>query len=147
MEWLMYIALTIVAYLICLAKLKVVTERGKVRESYIFWLTIVFFAIFEYIFIESIFSEFYFHFLGFLLSIFYALSIYIYLKRIKKDIDRIFHKLLEQSQGKVSILTFMQATQLPTEEAREYLNMKLEELSGSRRTTLGNIYYEFSRWK
>jgi Ca2+/Na+ antiporter len=143
----MYIALTIVAYLICLAKLKVVTERGKVRESYIFWLAIVFFAIFEYIFIESIFSEFYFHVLGFLLSIFYALSIYIYLKRIKRDIDRIFQKLLEQSQGKVSILTFMQATQLPTEEAREYLNKKLEELSGSRRTTLGNIYYEFSRWK
>jgi Ca2+/Na+ antiporter len=143
----MYIVLTIIAYVICLTKLKVITEREKVREAYLFWTTLIFFAIFEYVFLESIVSKFYFHILGLLLSIFYALSIYIYLKNIKKDIDSIFRKLLEQSQGKVSILTFMQATQLSPEEAQEYLSKKLKELRGNRQTTRGNIYYEFSSWK
>ena len=147
MKWLFYTALTIIAYAICLTKLKAITEREKIREAYIFWTALIFFAIFEYVFVESIVSNFYFHILGLLLSIVYALSIYIHLKNIKKDIDSIFYKLLEQSQGRTSILTFMQATQLSPEEAQEYLNKKLKELRGNRQTTRGNIYYEFSRWK
>lgn len=147
MKWLFYIALTIIAYTICLTKLKSITERRKVKEAYIFWTALIFFFIFEYVFIESIVSKFYLHILGLLLSIFYALSIYFYLKKIKKDTDSIFYKLLEQSQGKISVLTFMQATQLSPEEAQEYLNKKLKELRGNRQTTPGNIYYEYSRWK
>ena len=87
------------------------------------------------------------HLLGLLLSLIYAISIYIYLKSIKKDIDTIFYKLLEQSQGKISILTFMQATELPPKEAQDYLNQKIRELRGNRHSTRGNIYYEFSLWQ
>jgi cellulose synthase/poly-beta-1,6-N-acetylglucosamine synthase-like glycosyltransferase len=147
MKWLFYAALTIIAYAICLTKLKAITERRKVRGAYIFWIALIFFSIFEYVFIESIVTKFYFHIVGLLLSIFYALSIYIYLKNIKKDTDSIFYKLLEQSQGRISLLTFMQATHLPPEEAQKYLNKKLKKLRGNRQTTPGNIYYEYSRWK
>ncbi|MEM8778044.1 MAG: hypothetical protein AAGF26_04065 [Cyanobacteria bacterium P01_G01_bin.49] len=147
MEWLTYIGLTIIAYVIILIKLKGKTEREKIREAYIFWAALIFFIIFEYVFMESLFTNFLLHLLGLALSIIYALSIYFYLKSIKKDIDAIFYKLLETSEGKISILTFMQATQLPPGEAQEYLNQKIKDLKGSRQTTRGNIYYEFSRWQ
>lgn len=147
MDWITYLILTLGVYLLILLKLRGKVEREKVREAYIFWATLIFFAIFEYVFIESLLTNILFHVLGFILSIIYAVSIYIYLKSIKKDIDSIFYKLLEQSQGKISILTFMQATQLPPGEAQEYLNQKLKDLRGSRHTTRGNIYYEFSLWQ
>ncbi|MDJ0597279.1 MAG: hypothetical protein QNJ37_00315, partial [Crocosphaera sp.] len=76
-----------------------------------------------------------------------AISIYIYLKSIRKDIDTIFYQLLEQSHGKISILTFMQATELSPNEAQDYLNKKLRELRGNRHSTRGNIYYEFNAWQ
>lgn len=147
MDWITYLILTLGVYLIILLKLRGKVEREKVREAYIFWAALIFFIIFEYVFIESILTNIPFHILGFSLSVIYAVSIYIYLKSIKKDIDSIFYKLLEQSQGKISILTFMQATQLPPGEAQEYLNQKLKDLRGSRHTTRGNIYYEFSLWQ
>ncbi len=147
MKWIVYFAITIIAYIIIIAKLKVKTQREKVREAYIFWNTLTFFIIFEFIFLESLFDGFLLHIIGLLLSFIYGVSIYIYLKSIRKDIDTIFYKLLEQSNGKISILTFMQATQLPPNEAQDYLNKKLKELRGNRHSTRGNIYYEFSAWQ
>ncbi len=147
MKWIVYFAITIIAYIIIIAKLKVKTQREKVREAYIFWNTLTFFIIFEFIFLESLFDGFLLHIIGLLLSFIYSISIYIYLKSIRKDIDTIFYKLLEQSNGKISILTFMQATQLPPNEAQDYLNKKLKELRGNRHSTRGNIYYEFSAWQ
>ncbi len=147
MRWIVYIILTVITYVIILVKLKVKTQRDKVREAYIFWNTLTFFIVFEFIFIESLFSQFFLHLLGLFLSFIYAISIYIYLKSIRKDIDTIFYNLLEQTQGKISILTFMQATELPSNEAQEYLNKKLRELRGNRHSTRGNIYYEFSSWQ
>lgn len=147
MKWIVYFLLTAIVYIVIVAKLKVKTQREKVREAYIFWHTLIFFLVFEFIFIESIFSDFSLHILGFLLSFIYAVSIYIYLKSLRKDIETIFYQLLEQSQGKISILTFMQATELSSHEAQNYLNKKLRELKGNRHSTRGNIYYEFSAWQ
>ena len=147
MRWIVYIILTIITYVIILVKLKVKTQRDKVKEAYVFWNTLIFFVVFEFVFIESLFSQFLLHLLGLFLSFTYALSIYIYLKSIRKDIDTVFYNLLEQTQGKISILTFMQATELPSNEAQEYLNKKLRELRGNRHSTRGNIYYEFSGWQ
>jgi sensor histidine kinase YesM len=147
MQWITYIGITIIAYLIILVKLKVKTHREKVKEAYIFWCFLIFFIIFEFVFLESFFKSFLFHILGLCLSFIYALTIYIYLRSIKKDIDTIFYKLLEQSRGRISILTFMQATELPAKEAQDYLNKKIRELRGNRRSTRGNIYYEFSIWQ
>lgn len=146
MSNILYFVFISIAYVICLVKLKNQTERDRVKEAYIFWTTLVFFAIFEYFFLPSLLKNVGFHLLGLFLSILYALSIYIYLKSIKKNIDVIFLKLLEQGQGKISILSFMQYTQLSQEKSQEYLNYKLRELKGNRYTTRGNIYYEFSRW-
>ena len=147
MKWIVYFLLTAIVYIIIIAKLKVKTQREKVREAYIFWHTLIFFLVFQFIFIESIFNGFLLHMLGFLLSFIYAVSIYIYLKSLRKDIETIFYQLLEQSQGKISILTFMQATELSPHEAQNYLNQKLRELKGNRHSTRGNIYYEFSAWQ
>ncbi|WP_107670477.1 hypothetical protein [Cyanothece sp. BG0011] len=147
MKWIVYFAITVIVYLIIILKLKVKTQREKVREAYIFWNTLIFFLVFEFVFIESIVSQFLLHIFGFFLSLVYSISIYIYLKSIRKDIDTIFYKLLEQSHGKISILTFMQATELPPNEAQDYLNKKLRELRGNRHSTRGNIYYEFSAWQ
>ncbi len=147
MRWIVYIILTVITYVVILVKLKIKTQRDKVREAYIFWNTLTFFIVFEFIFIESLFSQFLFHLLGLFLSFIYAISIYIYLKSIRKDIDTIFYNLLGQNKGKISILTFMQATELPSDEAQEYLNKKLRELRGNRHSTQGNIYYEFSSWQ
>ena len=147
MQWITYIGLTIIVYILVLIKMRGKVKREKVRASYIFWMALIFLIVFEYVFITSLLTNFLLHLLGLFLSIIYAVSIYIYLKSIKKDIDTIFYKMLEESQGKISILTFMQATQLPPEEAQEYLNKKSKDLRGSRQTTRGNIYYEFSVWQ
>ncbi|ACB50371.1 hypothetical protein cce_1020 [Crocosphaera subtropica ATCC 51142] len=147
MKWIVYVVITIIVYSIIIIKLKVKTQREKVREAYIFWNTLIFFLVFEFIFIESIVSQFLLHLFGLLLSFIYSVSIYLYLKSIRKDIDTIFYKLLEQSHGKISILTFMQATELPPNKAQDYLDKKMRELKGNRHSTRGNIYYEFSGWQ
>ncbi len=147
MKWIVYFLLTIIVYIIIIAKLKVKTQREKVKEAYIFWNTLTFFLVFEFIFIESILSQFLLHIFGLFLSFIYAVSIHVYLKSLRKDIETIFYQLLEQSNGKISILTFMQATELPANEAQDYLNKKLRELRGNRHSTRGNIYYEFSAWQ
>lgn len=147
MKWIVYFAITVIVYIIIIIKLKVKTQREKVREAYIFWNTLTFFIIFEFIFLESLFDGFFLHIIGFVLSFIYSISIYLYLKSLRKDIDSIFYKLLDQSQGRISVLTFMQATELPPNEAQDYLNKKMKELRGSRHSTRGNIYYEFSVWQ
>ncbi|MDJ0602066.1 MAG: hypothetical protein QNJ37_24900, partial [Crocosphaera sp.] len=68
MKWIVYFAITIIAYIIIIAKLKVKTQREKVREAYIFWNTLTFFIIFEFIFLESLFDGFLLHIIGLLLS-------------------------------------------------------------------------------
>ncbi len=147
MKWIVYFAITFIVYFIIILKLKVKTEREKVREAYIFWNTLTFFIVFEFIFLESLLNGLLLHIIGLVLSFIYSISIYIYLKSLRKDIDTIFYKLLEQSKGKISVLTFMQATELPPNEAQDYLNKKMRELRGSRHSTRGNIYYEFSAWQ
>ena len=87
-----------------------------------------------------------FHLLGLLFSMLYALSIYVYLRSLKQDIEGIFYKLVKQSQGKISVLTFMQRTNLSKDEAMDYLDNKLLEYPGTMYETLGNIYYDFQRW-
>ena len=146
MKWIIYLVTTAIIYTLILIKLKVKTQREKVREAYIFWNTLTFFIVFEFIFLESFLDGFLLHLIGLLLSFIYSISIYIYLKSLRKDIDTVFYQLLEQSQGKISILTFMQATELPANEAQDYLNTKLQELKGNRHSTHGNIYYEFRVW-
>ncbi|EAZ89290.1 hypothetical protein [Crocosphaera chwakensis] len=147
MKWIVYVAITIIVYSIIIIKLKVKTERERVKEAYIFWNTLTFFIVFEFIFLESLFDGFLLHIIGLVLSLIYSISIYIYLKSLRKDIDTIFYKLLDQSQGRISVLTFMQATELSPNEAQDYLNKKMKELKGNRHSTRGNIYYEFSAWQ
>ena len=146
MKWIVYFAITVIVYIIVVTKLKVKTQREKVKEASIFWNTLIFLMVFELVFIDSIFSNFLLHILGLFLSFIYSLSIYIYLKSLRKDVETIFYDLLEQSQGIMSILTFMQATELSSHEAQEYLNKTLKELRGNRHSTRGNIYYEFNTW-
>ncbi|MDJ0582539.1 hypothetical protein [Crocosphaera sp.] len=146
MKWIVYFAITVIVYIIVITKLKVKIQREKVKEASIFWNTLIFFIVFEFVFVESIFSNFLLHIFGLLLSFIYSLSIYIYLKSLRKDVETIFYDLLKQSQGRISILTFMQATELSSHEAQEYLNEKLKELRGNRHSSRGNIYYEFSTW-
>ena len=147
MKWIFYFAITVIVYIIVIAKLKVKTQREPVKEAYIFWNTLIFFILFEFIFIESILNKLLLHILGLFLSFIYAVSIYFYLKSLRKNPETIFYKLLEQSQGRISILTFMQATELPSDEAQDYLNKKLKELKGNRHSTRGIIYYEFPTWQ
>ena len=60
--------------------------------------------------------------------------------------ESIFNKLMQQGQGKVNILTFMQRTELSQDEARTFLEAKIQKFQGTTYETLGNIYYEFDRW-
>lgn len=146
MKWITYLLVTIAAYVINLFKLKSKTEQERIGSTPVFFNTLIFFAIFEFFFLESIFKFPFFHLFGLIFSFALALSIYFYLRNLKKDVEGIFHSLVEINQGKVSILTFMQRTQLSQEEATEFLEAKMRSLEGISYETLGNIYYEFDRW-
>lgn len=146
MDWLSYLFLTTIFYIYRLASLKSKTEQERIGSTPIFFSILGFFAIFEFVFLDSLFRLPLFHILGLIISCIYAFTIYLYLRNLKKDIDSIFQKLVKQSQGKVSILTFMQRTNMDKEEATDYLEAKLQQMPGTTYETLGNIYYEFERW-
>ena len=146
MNWIPYILLTIAVYFINLTKLKARTEQERIGSTPVLFNTLIFFAIFEFFFLESIFKSPLFHLFGFCISFSFALSIYFYLKNLKKDIESIFNKLMKQGQGRVSILTFMQRTELSQDEAMAFLEAKIQKFQGTTYETLGNIYYEFDRW-
>ena len=145
-SWILYILLTITFYIISTLKLKARTEKERVGSTRICLMAIIFFAIFEFAFIESIAANFILHLIGLLVSILYSLSIYFYLISRKKEIDIIFDKMLQENQGLISVLSFMQATQLSQNKVQQYLNKKLKKLKGSRHKTPGNIYYQFNQW-
>ena len=146
MDWILYVLLTVIFYIISLIKLKTQTEKDRIRATRIFLTATGFFLIFEYVFLPSIFTQFIFHVFGLILSISYSLSIYFYLKSRKTKLEIIFEKMLKENQGQISVLSFMQATHLSRREVEKYLNKKLEKLKGSRTKTPGNIYYEFIKW-
>lgn len=146
MDWLLYILLTAIVYFVSWIKLKSQIEIERIRVTPLFLSAISFFIVFEYIFLESLFSNILFHLLGLFLSFLYTFSIYIYLKSQKRKIDIIFEKMLRENQGKISVLSFMQATQMNQIDVQIYLNQKLQELRGSCTKTTGNIYYEYSRF-
>lgn len=146
MKWIPYILLTIIVYFINLTKLKARTEQERIGSTPVLFNTLIFFMIFELFFLESIFKNPLFHLLGLCFAFSLALSIYLYLKNLKKDVESIFNKLMKQGQGRVSILTFMQRTELSQEEAMEFLDHKIQQFQGITHETLGNIYYEFDRW-
>ena len=146
MNWIPYILLTITVYFINLTKLKARTEQEKIGSTPVLFNTLIFFAIFEFFFLESILTKPLFHFFGLFISCAFALSIYFYLKNLKKDVESIFNKLMQQGQGRVSILTFMQRTELSKDEAIAFLEAKIQKFQGTTYETLGNIYYEFDRW-
>lgn len=146
MNWIPYILLTIAVYFINLTKLKARTEQEKIGSTPVLFNTLIFFAIFEFFFLESIVKNPLFHIFGFCISFSFALSIYFYLKSLKKDVESIFNKLMKQGQGRVSILTFMQRTELSQDEAIAFLEAKIQKFQGTTYETLGNIYYEFDRW-
>ncbi|BFM39047.1 hypothetical protein [Synechocystis sp. LKSZ1] len=146
MKLIPYVLTTLIFYVFSLVRLKARTEQEKIGSTPVVFNVIIFFAIFEFFFIESILTNPFFHVLGFLVALGCSLSIYFYLKNLKKDFESIFYKLVQQSQGKVSILTFMQRTELSLEEATEFLEDKRQQLGGDSYETLGNIYYEFYRW-
>jgi len=146
MDWLFYLFLTAIFYVYRLLSLKSKTEQERIGSTPVFFSTLGFFAIFEFVFADSLFRLPLFHILGLILSCIYALTIYFYLRNLKKDIEAIFEKLVKQSQGKVSVLTFMQRTNMTKDEATDYLDGKLQKLPGITYETLGNIYYEFDRW-
>lgn len=146
MDWLSYLFLTVIFYLYRLVSLRGRTEQERIGSTPVFFSMLGFFAIFEFIFLDSLFKLPLFHLLGLVLSFIYAFTIYTYLRNLKKDIDAIFQKLVKQSQGKVSVLTFMQRTNMDKEEAMDYLDGKLQKIPGTTYETLGNIYYEFDRW-
>lgn len=146
MDWLWYISLTIIFYMVSLIKLKHQTDKDRIRETPIFLITLIFFVIFEYVFLDSLFTHPWFHLLGLMLSMLYSFSIYWYLKKRKRNIEAIFDKMLKENKGNISVLSFMQATHLPRVEVEQYLNNKLDLLQGSRTKTPGNIYYEFYNW-
>jgi hypothetical protein len=146
MNWIPYILFTVAVYFINQTKLKARTEQERIGSTPVLFNTLIFFAIFEFFFLESILKIPLFHVFGLCLSFCLALSIYLYLKNLKKDVESIFNKLMQQGQGKVSILTFMQRTELSQDEARAFLEAKIEKFQGTTYETLGNIYYEFDRW-
>lgn len=146
MAWLLYPIVTAIAYVVCLVKLKGRTEQERIGSTPVFMNTLIFFAIYEWFFLAYIRLTLGWHLLGLLVSFGLAMSIYFYLKNLKKDIEEIFDKLVRQTQGKVSILTFMQRTELSQEEAMAFLEAKLDEFQGVSYETQGNIYYEFERW-
>ena len=90
MKWIFYFAITVIVYIIVIAKLKVKTQRDPVKEAYIFWNTLIFFILFEFIFIESILNKLLLHILGLFLSFIYAVSIYFYLKSLRKTLKLFF---------------------------------------------------------
>jgi hypothetical protein len=145
MKLIPYVLATLAFYAFSLVRLKARTEQEKIGSTPVVFNFIIFFAIFEFFFIDSI-SHPLFHVLGLFIALACSLSIYFYLKNLKKDVESIFYKLVQQSQGKISILTFMQRTELSLEEATEFLEEKLQHLGGDTYETLGNIYYEFYRW-
>lgn len=146
MNWIPYILLTVAVYYINLTKLKARTEQEKIGSTPVLFNTLIFFAIFEFFFLESILKIPLFHIFGLCVSFALALSIYWYLKNLKKDVESIFNKLMQQGQGRVSILTFMQRTELSQDQATAFLEAKLQKFQGTTYETLGNIYYEFDRW-
>lgn len=146
MAWLTYLLATAAAYVISLVRLKSKTEQERIGSTPVFINTLIFFGIFEFFFAESLFKLPFFHLFGFLVSLGLALSIYIYLRNLKKDVESIFYALVSQSQGKVSVLTFMQRTELSLEETLDFLEGKCQKLQGMSYETQGNIYYEFERW-
>ena len=146
MNWIPYILLTIAVYFINLTKLKARTEQEKIGSTPVLFNTLIFFVIFEFFFLDSILKNPLFHLFGLCISFSFALSIYFYLKSLKKDVESIFNKLMKQGQGRVSILTFMQRTELSQDEAMAFLEAKIQKFQGTTYETLGNIYYEFDRW-
>jgi len=146
MNWIPYILLTIAVYYINLTKLKARTEQEKIGSTPVLFNTLIFFAIFEFFFLESILEIPLFHAFGLFVSFALALSIYWHLKNLKKDVESIFNRLMQQGQGRVSILTFMQRTELSQDQATTFLEAKLQKFQGTTYETLGNIYYEFDRW-
>lgn len=146
MDWLLYLPLTIGFYVASLVNLKSKTANDRIRSTPIFWIAVIFFVIFEFSFAATIRGNILWHSLGLGSSILYALSIYFYLKSLKKNVEGIFYELINQSQGKVSVLSFMQYTQLPQKEAESFLRNKLRIHKGMRYETRGNIYYEYYNW-
>ena len=146
MDWLFYLFLTAIFYGYRLVRLRAKTEQERIGSTPVFFSTLGFFAIFEFVFADSLFKLPLFHILGLVLSFAYAFTIYLYLRNLKKDIDAIFEKLVKQSQGKISVLTFMQRTNMDKEQSVDYLDGKLKRLTGTTYETQGNIYYEFERW-
>jgi hypothetical protein len=146
MDWISYLLLTTIFYVYRLVTLRSKTEQERIGSTPIFFSVLGFFAIFEFVFAESLFKLPLFHIFGLLVSCGLAFSLYSYLRNLKQDIESIFYKLVRQSQGKVSILTFMQRTSMTKDEAIDYLDAKLNEFPGTTYETMGNIYYEFERW-
>jgi hypothetical protein len=146
MQFIFYLLLTAIAYVICLVKLKSRTEQERIGSTPVLFNTLIFFGIFEFYFLKSLFSNPGFHLFGIVISLTLSLSIYFYLKSLKKDVESIFYKLINQGEGKVSILTFMQRTELSQEEATAFLEQKIAQHQGDSYETLGNIYYEFYNW-
>ncbi|MEB3228752.1 MAG: hypothetical protein VKJ27_10250 [Synechocystis sp.] len=146
MDWILYLLLTTLFYVYRLVRLRAKTEQERIGSTPVFFSVLGFFAIFEFVFVDSLFKLPLFHGFGLIVSCGLALSIYIYLRNLKQDIESIFFKLVRQSEGKVSILTFMQRTNMSKDEAIDYLDAKLDEFSGTTYETMGNIYYEFERW-
>ena len=129
-----------------LVKLRAKTEQERIGSTPVFFSILGFFAIFEFVFADSLFRLPLFHIFGLIVSCGLAFSLYFYLRNLKQDIESIFYKLVRQSQCKVSILTFMQRTNMSKDEAVDYLDAKLNEFPGTTYDTMGNIYYEFERW-
>ncbi len=145
-SWILYILMTVTFYVFSALKLKAETEKERISSTRIFLMAIIFFAIFEFAFIESIAANFLLHLIGLFVSVLYSLSIYFYVSTRKKEIDIIFDKMVQENQGSISVLSFMQATQLSQRKVQKYLNKKLKKLTGSRYKTTGNIYYQFNKW-
>lgn len=146
MDWISYLLLTAMFYVYRLVKLRAKTEQERIGSTPVFFSILGFFAIFEFVFADSLFKLPLFHIFGLIISFGLAFSLYYYLRNLKQDIESIFFKLVRQSQGKVSILTFMQRTNMTKDEAMDYLDAKLNEFPGTTYETMGNIYYEFERW-
>lgn len=146
MDWFLYFLFTALFFVFRVFRLKAKTEQDRIGSTPIVMSIIGFFAIFEFIFADSLLKLPLFHLFGLLVSILYSLVIFTYLRSLKRDVDSIFNKLVRQSQGKVSVLTFMQRTHMTKSEALDYLDDKLNQLPGITYETSGNIYYEFEQW-
>jgi Ca2+/Na+ antiporter len=146
MKFILYVLLTGIFYIIAFFKLKAKTEMDRISPTQVFLNFLAFFAIFEYVFLDSIRFNFFWHFFGLFLSIFYSYSMYFFLRNRRKEVDVIFYKMLNEHQGRINVLAFMQITQLSQNEVERYLQDKLKKLNGSRTRTQGNIYYIFVDW-